>query len=134
MKFFSQITSGNVVLMGAKTFESIGKPLKNRFNIVLTRNKEKYKNQKKENLIFSDDLPGILQFYKGNPKENIFIIGGLEIYRQTYNYADYYYVSIVKGNYEGNIYFYFPDWNKGKMVKKEEFPEFTSYIYEQTRR
>jgi dihydrofolate reductase len=43
MKYFSQTTSNNTVLMGVKTFESIGKPLKNRFNIVITRNKKKYR-------------------------------------------------------------------------------------------
>jgi dihydrofolate reductase len=43
MKYFSRITSNNTVLMGRKTFESIGKPLKNRLNIVITRNKENYK-------------------------------------------------------------------------------------------
>jgi dihydrofolate reductase len=55
MKYFSQITTGNTVLMGARTFESIGKPLKNRFNIVITRNKEKYKNLIDKNLIFADN-------------------------------------------------------------------------------
>jgi len=55
MKYFSQITSGNTVLMGSKTFESIGKPLKNRFNIVITRNKGKFRNLVDKNLIFTDN-------------------------------------------------------------------------------
>ena len=48
MKYFRQITANNTVLMGAKTFESIGKPLKDRHNIVITRNKEKYQGHSTE--------------------------------------------------------------------------------------
>jgi len=109
MKYFSQITSNHTVLMGAKTFESIGKPLKNRFNIVITRNKEKYKNWQEKDLIFTSDLKEVLKPYKSNPNQHIFVIGGREIYQQTYPYADYFYISIVKGTYEGNIYFPFSD-------------------------
>lgn len=129
MKYFSQITSGNTILMGSKTFESIGKPLKNRFNIAITKNQEKYKNWEEKNLIFTDNLKGILEPYQGNPDKHIFVIGGLEIYRQTYSYAEYYYVSILKGTYEGNVYFPFFDWNKGELIKKEEFSDFTAYVY-----
>src|SRR6185369_3769870 len=109
MKYFSQITSGNTVLMGAKTFESIGKPLKNRHNIVITRNKEKYKNCQEKNLFFTDNLSGILEPYKNNPTKHIFVIGGQEIYQQTYSVANYYYVSVVKGAFEGNVFFSFSD-------------------------
>ena len=129
MKYFSQITSGNTVLMGSKTFESIGKSLKNRHNIVITRNKEKYKDLIGKNLIFTDNWKEILEPYKANSNKHIFVIGGREIYQQTYSYADYYYVSIVKGSYEGNVFFPFYDWNKSELIKKEEFPDFTAYIY-----
>ena|SRR5947209_526028 len=129
MKYFSQITSGNTVLMGSKTFESIGKPLKNRYNIVITRNKQKYQDQKANNLVFTDDLKGNLESYKNNPDKHVFVIGGREIYQQTYAHADYYYVSVVKETHEGNVYFPFSDWNQGELIKKEEFSEFTSYVY-----
>lgn len=109
MKYFSQITSGNTVLMGSKTFESIGKPLKSRHNIVITKNPEKYKHWQEKNLIFTDNLNEILKPYKKNPGKHIFVIGGRKIYQQTYILADYYYVSVVKGNYKGNVYFPFPD-------------------------
>jgi dihydrofolate reductase len=103
IEYFRQVTSNNTVLMGSKTFESIGKPLKNRLNIVITKNLEKYQDQKATNLIFTRDLRASLEPYKGNNK-NIFVIGGKEIYQQTYPYADYYYVSVVKGKHKGNIY------------------------------
>lgn len=130
MKYFSQITFNSIVIMGAKTFASIGKPLKNRHNIVITRNKERYKDWKEKNLVFTSDLEKILQPYKENSHKHVFVMGGLEIYQQTYSAADYYYVSLVKGNYQGNVFFPFKDWNQGKLIKKEEFPEFTTYIYQ----
>ena len=116
-KYFSQITSGNKVLMGAKTFESIGRPLKNRYNIVVTRNKEKYKNWQKKNLVFTDNWKEVLEPYKKNPDKHIFVIGGRKIYQLTYPYADYYYVSIVKGTYEGNVKFPFPNWKEDEELK-----------------
>ena len=129
MKYFRKTTSKNAVLMGSKTFAGIGKPLKNRFNIVITRNKEKYENLIDKNLVFTDNWKEILGPYKANSNKHIFVIGGREIYQHTYSYADYYYVSIVKGIYEGNIFFPFSDWNKGEIIKKEEFPDFIAYVY-----
>src|SRR6266511_3774789 len=81
MKYFSQITSENTVLMGSKTFESIGKPLKNRHNIVITKNQEKYRHWQEKNLIFAANWKEILEPYKENPNKHIFIIGGKEIYQ-----------------------------------------------------
>jgi len=142
MKYFSQITLGNTVLMGSKTFESIGKPLKNRHNIVITKNPEKYRHWKEKNLVFAANCKEILEPYKQNPDKHIFIIGGREIYQQTYSYADLYYVSLVKGTYEGNAYFPFPNREENKrlenysleklLIKKEEFADFTAYIYKKT--
>jgi len=103
MKYFSQITSGDTVLMGSKTFESIGKPLKNRYNIVVTKNPEKYRHCQEKKLTFAANWKEILEPYKENPNKHIFVIGGREIYQQTYALAAYYYVSVVKGTYEGNI-------------------------------
>jgi len=117
MKYFSQVTSGNTVLMGSKTFESIGKPLKNRYNIVITKNPEKYRNRKEKNLNFTTDWKETLKPYKKSPGKHIFVIGGQEIYLQTYDLADYYYVSIVKGIYKGNVYFSFPDWKENKKLE-----------------
>lgn len=108
MKYFSQITSGNTVLMGSKTFESISGPLKERHNIVITKNPEKYRHWQKKNLTFSADLKESLEPYKKTPDKHIFVIGGREIYQQTYSCADYYYISVVKGTYKGNVKFPFP--------------------------
>src|SRR4051794_13673451 len=83
MKYFSQITFRNTVLMGSKTFESIGKPLKNCYNIVITKNPEKYRYRQEKNLTFADNLNEVLKHYKNNPVKSIFVIGGREIYRQT---------------------------------------------------
>lgn len=134
MKYFARITSNNIVLMGSKTFESIGKPLKNRINIVITNDKFKYKDQKSPNLIFTNNWKKVFKSYKTKyPNKDIFIIGGLSIYQQTFLYADYYYVSIIKGHYEGDVSFSFKnctDWNKGRLERKKDFDEFTAYVYQ----
>lgn len=144
MKYFSKITSGNTVLMGAKTFENIGKPLKKRHNIVITKNPEKYRDREEKDLTFTANWKKILEPYKESLSKHIFVIGGREIYQQTYSYADYYYVSVVKGTYEGNVNFPFSEGEKSKkqenysleklfknckLDKKEEFSDFTAYIY-----
>ena len=85
-----------------------------------------------------------MKSYKGKLDKHIFVIGGREIYQQTYTDADYYYVSVVKGTYEGNVYFPFLNWREDgkhknysleklfkscKLIKKEEFLDFIAYIY-----
>src|SRR5436305_8156341 len=130
--------------MGSKTFESIGKPLKNRYNIVITSNEQKYQDRKAKNLVFTDDLKGVLEVYKNDSDKHVFVIGGREIYQQTYAYADYYYVSIVKGKYRGDVYFPFLDLGESerrksglleklfenyKLVKEKELQNITSYVY-----
>jgi len=88
-----------------------------------------------------------LKSYKGKLDKHIFVIGGREIYQQTYTDADYYYISVIKGIYEGNVYFPFLNWREGgkqknysleklfkncKLIKKEEFLDFVAYIYKKT--
>lgn len=88
MEFFKKTTINNIVVMGGKTFESMNyKPLKNRINVVITSNPEKYK-QKTDNkypVIYSSDISIIETLNKNN---DIFIIGGGQIYQQTIYYAD----------------------------------------------
>ena len=75
LKFFKQTTSGNTVVMGRKTFESIGKPLPNRLNIVLSRDNEI------ENTIVLRSKTEVLKLAE-YLKNDIFIIGGANIYRE----------------------------------------------------
>ncbi len=90
LKHFKEITSGHPVIMGRKTFESIGKALPNRQNIIITRDK-KYKVANAE-IVHS--IEEALTLCK---KENeVFIIGGSEIYKQAMSFADKLYITEVE--------------------------------------
>lgn len=90
MKYFRKTTQGHTVLMGRKTFESIGKPLPNRRNIVITRNA----SYKPEGVEVAHSLAQALDFIKDKDEE-IFVIGGAELYEQCLPIADKLYVTHV---------------------------------------
>lgn len=125
MKRFRKLTKYHVVIMGRKTFESIGKPLPNRFNIIVTRDKNYSVSMYRYiDTVVANSLEEALQKARNNliqkkfPGE-IFIIGGGEIYEQFMEYADKLYLTIVKGTFEGDTFF--PDYSEFKKVvyKKE---------------
>ncbi len=100
MKHFRETTSGHPVIMGRKTFESLGvgndgtpgKPLPNRRNVVITRNMD----YKKEGVEIVYALPVALKLFEES-KEEVFIIGGSEIYRQALPFADKLYITKIDG-------------------------------------
>ena len=92
MKYFRETTRGHTVVMGRKTFESMDRPLPNRKNIVITRDKE----YKREGIEVVHSLEEALALLKGS-KEEIFIIGGAEIYKQAINLADKLYITHIDG-------------------------------------
>lgn len=96
MKHFKEITTLHPVIMGRKTFESIGKPLPNRRNIVITRNVNYKKDLPAEaggvELVYS--LNEALDLFP-DQNEEIFIIGGAELYRQTMPVADKLYITHI---------------------------------------
>ncbi len=89
MKYFRDTTRGHTVIMGRKTFESIGKPLPNRKNIVITRDK----NYKKDDIEVVHSLLEAIK--KAGSQNETFIIGGAEIYKQAMEYADKLYVTHI---------------------------------------
>jgi dihydrofolate reductase len=97
LKRFKELTTGHTVLMGRKTFESIGRPLPNRRNVILTRDKE----FKAEGCLVYSDLKEVLELF-GN---DLFIIGGEQIYKQTIGYADFIELTLVHKEFEGDAYF-----------------------------
>jgi dihydrofolate reductase len=116
-KRFKALTSGHIVIMGRKTFESIGKPLPNRTNYIITRNKE-YK-------AIGGQVFNSLEEAISNSKstEEIFIIGGAEIYQQAMKYADRLYLTLVDKEYPDADAF-FPDYSLFKsVIFQENHPE-----------
>jgi len=122
LKRFKELTSGHTVLMGRKTFESIGKPLPNRRNIILTRNPD----FKPEGCLVYSNLSEVLELYHND----LFVIGGEEIYTQTIGYADYIELTLINKEYDGDAFFpEVPDFFVEKKIEKLSCDEFEySYI------
>lgn len=101
LKRFKEMTMGHPIVMGRKTFESIGRPLPGRTNIVITRDKE-YKIDGCE-IIHSID--GALEKARELDKEEIFIIGGGQIFAQTLDQTDRLYLTLVDSDDPGDVMF-----------------------------
>jgi len=98
-KRFKEITSGHYIIMGRKTFESFPKPLPNRTHVIISRQKE----YKKERCIVVENLEKAIAIC---PKdENIFVIGGGEIYKQSIDLADQLDITCVHHSFEADVYF-----------------------------
>ncbi|PIR96135.1 MAG: diacylglycerol kinase [Candidatus Doudnabacteria bacterium CG10_big_fil_rev_8_21_14_0_10_42_18] len=95
MARFKQITTGHVVIMGSHTFKSIGRPLPNRTNIVLTHNK----SYKTEGALTAYSINEALKLGEELEKNEIFIIGGGQIYREFLPSADKLYITLVDREY-----------------------------------
>jgi dihydrofolate reductase len=85
LKHFKKLTNNKTVIMGKKTYESIGKLLPNRTNIVITRDKHYYK----ENVITCNNFKELIDKYnKDRSNKEIYIIGGQDIYEEVLNYSN----------------------------------------------
>jgi dihydrofolate reductase len=110
LKYFKQLTTGNIIIMGRKTYESIGKPLPNRINIVISRDLN-YSNEGcinvnsiEEAIEIAENLNAECLIAK-NPIHEIFVIGGAQIYKLAIVLANKLYVTEVKAKFEGDTYF-----------------------------
>ncbi|MCH2045282.1 MAG: dihydrofolate reductase [Saprospiraceae bacterium] len=116
LRFFKRTTVGSPIIMGRKNYESIGRPLPKRTNIIITRNKE-YKVDGCE-VVYS--IEAAIELGKSLQSEWIFIIGGEDIYAQTMNQWDRLYLTQVDTEVEGGDRF-FPeiDLTKWNLVQEE---------------
>ena len=101
MKRFQAITKRHPVIMGRTTYETIGKPLPNRTNIVVTRNAD----YKAFGCVVAHSIQEAVEWAKMNEKEEIFIIGGGQIYAEALPFTDRLYLTVVEGDFEGDIMF-----------------------------
>lgn len=112
LRRFKKVTQGHAVIMGRKTFESLGKPLPNRTNIIIT----KQKDYQKEDCIVVNSLEEALQCAKD---DNPFILGGAQIYRQALDFADVLDLTIVHHEFDADAYFPEIDKNTWTEVSRE---------------
>ena len=125
---FKKTTLGFPVIMGRKTYETLGKPLKGRLNIVVTRNKF-YKTGFEE-VVIKPSLQGAVKFCEESNPEKIFIIGGGEIYKQAISFVDEMIITFMKFDAEGEVLF--PKINENEWsidkLRDEELFEIFKYI------
>ena len=108
-KQFKELTTGNVVIMGRKSFEEIGKPLPNRKNIIVSRN-EKFSG---ENLITASSLQEALELTKG---EKVYVAGGCGLYEEALPLVDVMYITEVDVEIEdGDVFF--PEFDETEFEK-----------------
>lgn len=123
---FKNITSGHTVVMGRKTFETLGRPLPNRRNVVLTHNKD-------------INLPGVEVVHSKDKVlalGSVFIIGGANVYKQFLEEAERLYITEIACDIDGDTYF--PDWDRqsftlisaqeGVLDEKNTLPH-TFYVF-----
>jgi dihydrofolate reductase len=102
LKYFKKITTGNVIIMGRNTFESIGKPLPNRANIVLSKDA----NYNPTGVVVRNSIDDALAYAKRWLQDEVFIIGGDTIYKQTLAMANKLYVTQVDADIQdGDAFF-----------------------------
>ena len=110
MRFFRTTTSGHPVIMGRKTFESLGsKPLPKRTNIVITRADREF-----EGALTAHSLEEAIRM--AGEDEEIFIMGGAQIYHEALSVADRMYITDVERDYEGYTSFPEIDYSQWKLV------------------
>jgi dihydrofolate reductase len=101
LKRFKALTTGHVIIMGRKTFESIGKPLPNRTTIVISRQAD----LQIEGAIIAHSVEEAILKAKSITREDIFIVGGAEIYALSLPLADQILVTQLHDIFEGDAYF-----------------------------
>lgn len=138
MKFFKNTTTDNIVVMGRKNYESIPekyRPLPNRENVILTRNKD----YKAEGCFVFHSFDEILKHYEDEEEKTMFIIGGGEIYKLALekDIVDEMYITKVEKTYDADTFFpeiNLRDWRRSKILTmpqdKQHEAEFDIWKYE----
>ena len=114
LKHFKQITSGHTIIMGRKTYDSVGKPLPNRRNIVITR-----QNINIEGCEVVNSLDAALALCTNEPE--VFIVGGAEIYKQAMQVTNRIYLTIVHQSFDGDTYFPEIKTDEWKETEREDY-------------
>lgn len=126
-KHFKETTFGFPIIMGRKTLESLGKPLKGRLNVVLTRNvrlKQKFKE-----IIILNSLKKAYEFCKAANNEKVFIIGGGQIFNYAIADADEMIISYMDFEAEGDVFFPNIDLKKWFISRREQRKNFEIVNY-----
>ena len=116
MEHFRQKTLGKPVIIGQKTFESIGKPLPGRINIVLTLARD----FRAPGCLVAYSIDEALNMAEKEKAKEVMIIGGVSIYKQFLPLADKMYLTLIEGDFEGDAFFPEFDWQEWQEVERIE--------------
>ena len=117
LKRFKAITSGHAIILGRKNYDDIGRPLPNRTNYVLTRNKD----FQAPGCIVCSSLGEAIEAARAAGETECFIIGGAAVYREAMPQVEKLYLTRVLSHVEGDVFF--PEWNdKFQKESAESFP------------
>lgn len=121
LKFFKDTTQGKILIMGRKTFDSLGRVLPGRFHIVITRQSLKSEH---ERVIYVSSLDEALDAAKKlipQWPEEVFIIGGAEIFKQSLPIVDQIYLTKIDKNVDGDCFYPSVDWNQFDLIQQSQF-------------
>ncbi|MBC7409605.1 MAG: dihydrofolate reductase [Arcicella sp.] len=125
LKQFRRLTTGHCIIMGRKTFDSIGKPLPNRTSIIISRNPD----FQIEGCITVNSLEKAISKAKKIESQEAFIIGGAEIYRLSLPLTDKIYLTEVHHDFEGDALFPTIDKTVWQETKRENFETDEKHLY-----
>lgn len=117
LKRFRDITTNHTIIMGRKTFESLPKILPNRHHVVITRDKDYFVDSDQVTILHN--LEEVIDNFK-NSEEEVFIIGGGEIYSLLYPHCKKLYLTKVDNEFEGDTYFPNIDLSEWDVVSKSD--------------
>ena len=115
LKFFKRVTMGHPIAMGRKTHESIGRVLPGRENIVITRQPD-YRSEDCTVFYSIEDFVN----YSHEQSEEIFVIGGAEIFKETFPHADRLYITLIHNKFSGDTCFPEFDLSEWKLISNEK--------------
>ena len=119
LKRFKKITTGHTIIMGRRTFESLGRVLPNRHHVILCNDAEMNIND--ENVEILEDI-SMLDKYIKSDEEN-FVIGGATMYKLLMPYCNKMYITEIDKEFEGDVSFPEIDMNEWKVTNTEKGPE-----------
>jgi len=125
MKLYKETTLNHTLVMGRKTFESIGKPLKDRKTIIISNNYYYYDHPDVSIRQFDDELVKELK----DSEEEIFVCGGRNIYELFMPYYDRLLISVLKDDYKADTFLPEIDLDDYQLVNREEYDEFVRFDY-----
>ncbi len=130
LKRFKKLTTNHCIVMGRKTYDSIGKALPNRTNIIITKNK----NFHVDDAIILHNIQDVIEYAKSKNETELFIIGGGEIYKQALEITNKIYLTKIDVDIDGDTFFHYntQEWRicYEELIVKNEKNEYDSTYQE----